>query len=100
MGTIANVDELLSRAFELAYFILGDRTIAIYVAMSAVDNLKIASIAQDRRFDYTPVGRVTHPAIRTKITLSEAHLLQRLIYAESEPFERLLEGQRRSTQED
>jgi hypothetical protein len=94
------VDELLTRAFELAYFILGDRTIAIYVSMSAVDKLKIASTAQDRRFDYTPVGRFTHPAIRTKIRLSEPHLLQRLVYAESEPFERLLEGQRRSVQED
>jgi len=94
------VDELLTRAFELAYFILGDRTIAIYVSMSAVDKLKIASTAQDRRFDYTPIGRFTHPAIRTKIRLSEPHLLQRLVYAESEPFERLLEGQRRSAQED
>jgi hypothetical protein len=100
MGTITTVDELLTRAFELAYFILGDRTIAIYVAMSAVDNLKIASTAQDRRFDYTPVGRFTYPAIRTKIRLSEPHLLQRLIYAESEPFERLLEAQRHSSQED
>jgi hypothetical protein len=100
MGTITPVDEMLTRAFELAYFILGERTIAIYVAMAAVDKLKIASTAQGRRFDYTPVGRFTQPAIRTKISLSETHLLQRLVYAESEPFERLLEGQQRSLQED
>lgn len=100
MGTITPVDEMLTRAFELAYFILGERTIAIYAAMAAVDKLKIASTAQGRRFDYTPVGRFTQPAIRTKISLSETHLLQRLVYAESEPFERLLEGQQRSLQED
>jgi hypothetical protein len=93
-------EELLTKAFELAYFILGDRTIAIYVAMVAVDKVKIASSAQDRRFDYRPIGRFTQPAIRTKISFSENHLLPRLIYAESEPFERLLEGQGRSVEEE
>ncbi|HJQ22514.1 MAG TPA: hypothetical protein VKA60_01275 [Blastocatellia bacterium] len=100
MATITPLNELLTSAFELAYFIVGDRTIAIYVAMAAVDKLQVAALAQDRRLDYTPVGRFTQPAIRTKINLSEIHLLQRLVYVESEPFERLLEGQQRSLQED
>jgi hypothetical protein len=86
-------DQLLNEAFELAYFILGDRAASIYVAMAAVDKLKAASTVQGRRQYYTPTGRSSYPATRTKVNLSEIHLLQRLIYVESELFERLLEEQ-------
>ena len=93
-------DDLLNKAFELAYFILGDRAASIYVAMAAMDKLKIASTNQDRRLYYTPTGRWDYPAARTKVNLSEIHLLQRLVYVESELFERLLEGQARAIQQD
>jgi hypothetical protein len=94
------VDELLNRAFELAYFILGDRAASIYVAMAAMDKLKTASTNQGRRLYYTPTGRSAFPASRTKVNLSELHLLQRLVYIESELFERLIEGQRKTIQQD
>lgn len=94
------VDELLNRAFELAYFILGDRAASIYVAMAAMDKLKTASANQGRRLYYTPTGRSAFPASRTKVNLSELHLLQRLVYVESELFERLIEGQRKTIQQD
>src|SRR5262249_42374962 len=95
-----SVDDLLNRAFELAYFILGDRSASIYVAMAAMDKLKTAASNQDRRLYYTPTGRRFYPATRTKVNLSELHLLQRLVYVESELFERLLEGQRRNIPQD
>lgn len=87
------VGEMLNRAFELAYFILGDRAASIYVAMAAMDKLKAASNNQLRRSHYHPTGRSAYPATRTKISLSDLHLLQRLVYVESELFERLIEGQ-------
>lgn len=86
-------DEVLNRTFQLAYFILGDRTASLYLAMAALDKLKIAAATQERRRQYVPTGRAAYPAVRTKVSLSRLHLLQRLIYKESEPFERLLEAQ-------
>src|SRR6266478_1924439 len=93
-------DEMLNRAFELAYFILGDRPASIYVAMAAMNKLKIALSNQGRRHYYTPRGRSAYPAARTKVNLSELHLLQRLVYVESELFERLIEGQRKTINQD
>lgn len=99
MSGITPTDDLLDRAFNLAYFILGDRTASIYLAMVAMDKLKLASINQGKRFYYLPTGRSNYQATRTKVSLSHAHLLQRLIYSESEPFERLIEGQEGSLQQ-
>jgi hypothetical protein len=100
MSEIGSVDELLNKAFELAYFILGDRAASIYVAMAAMDKLKVASTNQGRRLYYTPTGRSAYPAARTKVNLNELHLLQRLVFIESELFERLLEGQGKDLQQD
>ncbi|MDX6305184.1 MAG: hypothetical protein QOI77_2153 [Blastocatellia bacterium] len=100
MRGLGSVEELLNKAFELAYFILGDRPASIYVAMAAMDKLKTASTNQGRRLHYTPTGRSKFPAVRTKVNLSDLHLLQRLVYIESELFERLLEGQRKTVQQD
>jgi hypothetical protein len=88
-----SVGEMLNRAVGLAYFILGDRAASIYVAMAAMDKLKAASNNQLRRTYYTPTGRLAYRATRTKISLGDLHLLQRLVYVESELFERLIEGQ-------
>ncbi len=93
MRAVSVTDDLLNSAFQLAYFILGDRAASTYVAMTAMDKLKAASALQGRRLYYTPVGRQAHPATRNKVNLSDLHLLQRLIYIESDLFERLLEGQ-------
>ena len=100
MREIRPADELLNRAFELAYFILGDRPASIYVATAALDKLKTALANQGRRLYYTPMGRLAHPGSRTKVNLSEIHLLQRLVYIESELFERLLEGQQKNLQQE
>lgn len=100
MREVGSVDELLNKAFDLAYFILGDRPASIYVAMAAMDKLKTASSNQGRRLYYTPTGRSTHPPARTKVNLSELHLLQRLVYVESELFERLIEGQGKTVRQD
>ncbi|MEA2205727.1 MAG: hypothetical protein QOE77_2503 [Blastocatellia bacterium] len=100
MREIRPADELLNRAFELAYFILGDRPASIYVATTALDKLKTALANQGRRLYYTPLGRLAHPGSRTKVNLSEIHLLQRLVYIESEFFERLLEGQQKNLQQE
>jgi hypothetical protein len=91
-------NELLDSAFQLAYFILGDRAASIYVAMAAMDKVKAASTVQGRRLSYTPIGRPSFPAARSKIALSEVHLLQRLVYIEAELFETLLEGEEQSLQ--
>ncbi len=93
MSNPAGVDELLNKAFQLAYLIVGDRTTAIRVALAAMDNLKVASSEQDRRQAYLPAGRAETRAARTKVSLSDIHLLQRLVYIESELYERLLEQQ-------
>ncbi len=99
MNGFSPTAESLNKAFQLAYFILGDRTPAIYAAMAASDKLKIASTIQDRRLYYMPTGRAPYPASRTKVNLSHIHLLQQLVYTEAEPFERLIEGQGRSLQQ-
>ena len=91
---LSNVDELLNKAFQLAYLIIGDRTTAIRIALAAMDNLKVAASVQDRRQAYLPSGRVDARAARTKVSLSELHILQRLVYIESELYERLLEQQK------
>jgi hypothetical protein len=93
-------DELVNRAFQLAYFILGERAASIYVATTAIDKLKAAATTQDRRLYYIPTGRLSSPATRTKLNLSTVHLLQRLIYIESELFERLIEGRERSLKQE
>lgn len=92
---------LLNRAFEVAYFILGDRGAALHATTAAMDKLWTVSYNQGRRLNYTPVGSASYPPKRTRINLSEMHLLQRLIYAETELFERLQEGQKKTiSQED
>ena len=97
----APIDELRNRAFKLAYLILNDRAAAIRVAMAAMERLRVTSTAQDKRLYYTPTGRSIGRAARNKVFLSEIHLLQRLVYIESEPFERWQEqGGKALAQED
>jgi hypothetical protein len=84
-------DEWLNKAFQLAYFIHGDKTTAMQIVTSAMTLLEVAAAAQDKRLYYTPTGRTLARKARTKVSLSEIHLLQRLIYIESEPFEKTRE---------
>lgn len=97
METNGSITELINLAFQLAYFIHDDRAIAMHVAISAFRKLKVASTAQGRRVYYIPTGQSGYRAVRTKVSLSDLHILQRLIYIESEIYERLGEEKHRET---
>jgi hypothetical protein len=85
-------EESLARAFQLAYFIHGDREAALNIAAEALAKLEVAAAAQDKRLYYTPTGRAARgERFRTKVNVGEFHLLQRLVYVESEPYERRAE---------
>jgi len=89
---LASTDGLLNKAFQLAYFILGDRNAALCVVTGALAKLEVAAAAQSKRLYYRPTGRPwsgrSHwDRFRNNISFNEPHLLQRLIYIESEPFE-------------
>lgn len=97
-------EEMLGRAFRLAYFLHPDRTIAREVAIAAMDGVEVMAAAQKRRRYYRPIGRRARRfGRRDRVVLERPHLLQRLVYCESEPFEREHEaakGGKRPTEED
>ncbi|HEX5732841.1 MAG TPA: hypothetical protein VF131_08405 [Blastocatellia bacterium] len=93
----AAIGELMSAAFQLAYFIHDDRASAMHIAISALRKLKVASTAQNRRAYYTPTGQSGYRAARTKVSLSELHMLQRLVYIESEVYERIEEERKKES---
>ncbi|HKU77841.1 MAG TPA: hypothetical protein VJR02_28260 [Pyrinomonadaceae bacterium] len=67
---------------------------AIRIVAAATLKLNVAMASQSKRLYYVPVGRFSRgesrrtDAIRNKALFSDLHLLQRLVYVESEPFER------------
>ncbi|HEY0378981.1 MAG TPA: hypothetical protein VGC87_18850 [Pyrinomonadaceae bacterium] len=75
-------NDLLNKAFTLACFIHGDRKVSLRAVAEALAKLQVAATAQGKRLYYRPSGRA-----RNKISFNEAHLLQRLVYIESEPYE-------------
>jgi hypothetical protein len=93
MSGFKSIDDIAGKAFALAYFIHGNRVKAISIVREALSKLEVAAAAQVKRLYYTPARRsLLHRAKpashRTKISLSDLHLLQRLIYVESEPYEK------------
>jgi hypothetical protein len=102
MDKVAMRDAMLRRAFRLAFFIHGDRELAVRIATGAMSKLNASAAAQAKRSYYRTGGRsrasgskVISP--RTKVSLSELHLLQRLVYVESEPHERQQEQRQSAT---
>lgn len=92
VNQIAETDQLLEKAFALAYFIHGDKERASRVVVGAMTKLQVATAAQNKRRYYTPHGRFlpersSVPGFRNKVSFGRLHLLQRLIYIESEPYE-------------
>ncbi|HEU0173716.1 MAG TPA: hypothetical protein VFV58_05590 [Blastocatellia bacterium] len=75
------MEEKLSRAFQLAYYILREELAAVNAAREAVSALEVTLVRQDKRVHYSP----SH---RTKVSLGEWQMLQRLVYFASEPEER------------
>lgn len=80
---MARMDELLERAFQLAHFIHKDEEVAKRIALQAAEKLEAVMAVQDKRRYYL-LSRKS----RNKVSLSELATLQRLVYAESECYER------------
>jgi hypothetical protein len=91
MITIAP-DELPNRAFQLAYFLHRERKTATEIATRALNKLQLAATAQGKRLYYRLTGRADARKARSKVSMGEPHLLQRLVYVESEEFERRKEA--------
>jgi hypothetical protein len=97
--------EQLRSAFQLAYFLHPERELAIQIVKEAMDDLAAAKVTQRRRLYYTPSGLSSGCAKpqtpRTKVVMADAHLLQRLVYRASEPYEiRQEQNAGRLTEED
>ncbi len=84
-------EDLLQTAFELAYFIHRDRGIAAEISLAAMQKLEVAAVAQLRRLYYKGRGEGSGRPGRFKASWADRHLLQRLVYFESEKWERLQE---------
>lgn len=93
-------NEWLRRAYELAYFIHGKKEVALEIAAKAMSKLDVAAEAQFKRFYYTPTGRETSRATRSKVSLNDLQLLQRLVYIESEPYEKKKEDEKKIGNDD
>lgn len=89
-----STEEVLNKAYRLAYFLHQDKGVAIRIVAAATLRLNVAMAAQSKRLYYVPVGRFSRgesrrtDGIRNKALFSDHHLLQRLVYIESEPYER------------
>lgn len=89
-----STEQVLNKAYRLAYFLHQDKDIATRIVAAATLKLNVAMASQSKRLYYVPVGRFSRgesrrtDGIRNKALFSDLHLLQRLVYVESEPFER------------
>ncbi|MBV9957951.1 MAG: hypothetical protein JO360_05990 [Acidobacteria bacterium] len=87
-----SMEELLNKAFSLACFILGERDAALRTVAEAMARLDVTTAAQGKRLYYKPsgtawLGQEKADRYRNKVLFSETHLLQRLVYIASEPYE-------------
>jgi len=57
MTEFVSFEELLERAYRLAYFIHANKRTALLIATGALTKLEVAAAAQYRRLYYTPRGR-------------------------------------------
>src|SRR5678815_2650621 len=89
-----STEQVLNKAYRLAYFLHQDKAMAIRTVAAATLKLNVAMAVQSKRLYYIPVGRFSRgesrrtDGIRNKALFSDLHLLQRLVYVESEPYER------------
>ena len=93
MNRAAVLDDGLRRAYKLAYFIHRDKELAVRIVKGALANVELVVAKQDKRLYYAPRGRSLSDRskvdrLRTKVRMSELHLVQRLTYVMSEPYER------------
>jgi hypothetical protein len=85
-------DDWLATAFQTAFFILDNRDLALRVTGIAAEKLEVAAAAQEKRLYYRPKVDTGSKSSRSKAVFNEAHLFQRLVLTETEPFEKELEG--------
>ena len=89
-----STEQVLNKAYRLAYFLHQDKEVATRIVAAATLKLNVAMAVQSKRLYYVPVGRFSRgesrrtDAVRNKALFSDLHLLQRLVYVESEPYER------------
>lgn len=95
MASSSISDHILDQAYDLALFIVPDETAAEQIVREALTKLDVTADAQHKRSYYRPRSGVA----RTKVALSPLHLLQRLIYIESEKFERSREANEASNRD-
>lgn len=86
------IEDWLETAFQTAYFILENRELALRVTGIAAEKLELAAATQGKRLYYRPKVDTGAKSSRSKAVFNEAHLLQRLVLTETEPFERELEA--------
>ena len=100
--TTISPDELANRAFELAYFLHRERKTATEIATRALNKLEVAAASQGKRLYYRLTGRLTNGPhsrkARSKVSMGQPHLLQRLVYVESEEYERRKEAAAQGSQ--
>lgn len=73
----------LARPFELAHFLHGDEMLARQIAFETLTRLEVTAGRHEKRF-YRPLKKRAN-----KVVWSKFHLLQYLVYVESERHERL-----------
>ncbi len=101
MNEAIRTEERLKRAYELAYFIHNNKEIARRIAIEALSKLEVAANAQYKRLYYTPTGRAeSSRASRSKVYLNDTQLLQRLVYVESEQYEKRKEETKTLNEDD
>src|ERR1041385_4763345 len=89
-----STEQVLNKAYRLAYFLHQEKVTATRIVAAATLKLNVAMAVQSKRLYYIPVGRFSRgesrrtDGIRNKALFSDLHLLQRLVYVESEPYER------------
>ena len=93
---IAADQDWIRRAFELAYFIHASKGIALCVAEEAWCKLEHTIGSRDKRQQSSPDGRLQNgmssaTGMRTRVRLNDEQLLQLLVYAESDSWERATE---------
>jgi hypothetical protein len=92
MEFLTRKEKLFHLAYELAFFMHGQKDVAIQIAIQAMLTLDINDSKQEKRFYYRPL------TFRAKVYLKDAHSLQHFVYIESEPHERRQENSDAVTQ--
>jgi hypothetical protein len=83
-----STEQVLNKAYRLAYFLHQDKDLAIRIVAAATLKLNVAMAVQSKRLYDVPVGRFSQGesrrtnGIRNKALFSDLHLLQRLVYVE------------------